>query len=320
MYLSPYRVRGERGHTPITKTALKRRCGWRKRIHVARTASRRSVLANADITPTSTCGVSIGSLKSNRGFNRPLLRSGAMLPVGCGWCVQTVAKDNRSRVCTRTRGGTLLHLPSKLSSHTHLGGLSVAGAERRGGNVTRARGGVLPPRRLELHGGADGGEVQQCAQALRHRQRQRALPSGELAVSLSEIVASPSARRALSVTQRALSVTQRAVSITQRALSVTQRALSVTQRALSVTQRALSVTQRALSVTQRASQRALSVTCPSAACASATKLGVSTTPSTKHTSMAVNTRLRLLVPAPHGGRRFCSPPETRRSADPRSPS
>jgi hypothetical protein len=213
-----------------------------------------------------------------------------------------------------------VHLPSKLSSHTHLGGLSVAGAERRGGNVTRARGGVLPPRRLELHGGADGGEVQQCAQALRHRQRQRALPSGELAVSLSEIVASPSARRALSVTQRALSVTQRAVSITQRALSVTQRALSVTQRALSVTQRALSVTQRALSVTQRASQRALSVTCPSAACASATKLGVSTTPSTKHTSMAVNTRLRLLVPAPHGGRRFCSPPETRRSADPRSPS
>jgi hypothetical protein len=37
----------------------------------------------------------------------PLLRSGAMLPAGCGWCVQTVAKIIGHGFVPRTRGETL---------------------------------------------------------------------------------------------------------------------------------------------------------------------------------------------------------------------
>jgi hypothetical protein len=40
------------------------------------------------------------SAGKSRGGGSPRLRSGAMLPAGCGWCVQTVAKIDRSRVCT----------------------------------------------------------------------------------------------------------------------------------------------------------------------------------------------------------------------------
>jgi hypothetical protein len=117
----------------------------------------------------------------------PRLRSGAMLPAGCGWCVQTeVAKTIGHGGRTPDQRRDAVHFSPKLSSHTQLSSGRTHHAERRvqAGGAVRGLW-AAGQQRAAVAGGVgpvvlDHGHALEVVRALpprrvRHLQRRRPL-------------------------------------------------------------------------------------------------------------------------------------------------